>query len=130
MSTRTINITLIEQTPQVRTVRFIPVLSALDDGLLIESDYTTDTDEEGVGTIDLPVKDTGTIRYDYEIPSSNGVTTGRFYLAAGADIDLDDLIVAGGAATDSLIELINEIVTAAVGPIVNLQSFTVTITGS
>lgn len=127
MSTRTINIALVEQTPQVRTVRFTPVLTALDDGLLLESDYTTDTDDTGAGTIDLPVKDVGAIRYDYEIPSGNGVSVGRFYLAAGDDIDLDTLIVAGGAATDAIVELINETVAAAVASITNIEGLTVTI---
>ena len=96
--TRTINISLLEQTPQVRTIRLTPRLASLGGDLLLQKSYVIVTDINGDATINLPVKATGSIRYDYEIPRNGNKSTGHFYVAAGAAIDLDALIAAGGAA--------------------------------
>lgn len=108
MTTRTINISLVEQTPQVRTLRFIPRLASVDGDVLLRRPFLVETDEDGDATVDLPVKASGSLRYDYEIPGSDGVSRGHFFLSAGSAIDLDDLIAAGGVATDSVIEYIDE----------------------
>jgi len=108
MTTRTINISLVEQTPQVRTLRFIPRLASVDGDVLLRRPFVVDTDEDGDATIALPVKASGSLRYDYEIQGSDGVSRGHFFLSAGSAIDLDDLIAAGGVATDSVIEYIDE----------------------
>lgn len=108
MTTRTVNISLLEQTPQIRTLRFIPDLTSVDGDVLIQRRYKAVTDDDGVATIALPVKASGSIRYEYEIPRDGGKSTGEFYLSAGAAIDLDDLIALGGEATDTIQEYIDE----------------------
>lgn len=108
MTTRTINISLVEQTPQIRTLRFIPRLASVDGDVLLRRPFVVETDEDGDATVDLPVKASGSLRYDYEIDGYNGVSAGHFFLSAGSAIDLDDLIAAGGVATDSVIEYIEE----------------------
>lgn len=108
MATRTVTISLLEQTPQERVLRFSPDLSSVAGEILIERRYKAVTDENGEGAIDLPVKDTGSIRYEYEIPRNQGKSTGEFFLSAGATISLDDLIALGGEATDSIIDYIDE----------------------
>lgn len=107
MTTRTINISLVEQVPQERKLYFIPVLTSLDGDLLLEEQYNVTTDETGDATIDLPVKDSGNLRYNYEIPGDDGVTLGYFLLSAGPAIDLDELVVAGGVATDNVKEYLD-----------------------
>lgn len=114
MGTRTINIALVEQTPKARTLRFFPALTSTAEGLLLEESYTVITDPDGTGSIDLPVNASGSIQYDYELPAGDGKTTGRFYLTAGAAIDLAALIVAGGAATDTIQDYIDDQINAAV----------------
>jgi len=108
MATRTINISLLEDVPQLRSLRFTPRLASVDGDVLLQRPFVVDTDEDGVATIDLPVKASGSLRYDYEIPKYSGVSKGHFFLSAGSAIDLDDLIAAGGVATDSVIEYIEE----------------------
>ena len=114
MTTRTINISLVEQTPQVRTLRFIPRLASVDGDVLLRRPFVVETDEDGDATVDLPVKASGSLRYDYEIDGYNGVSAGHFFLSAGSAIDLDDLIAAGGVATDSVIEYVDGAVADAI----------------
>lgn len=102
MATRTVTISLVEQTPRARRLVFIPDLTSADADLVLNKSYSVTTDANGNGSIDLPVKSTGSIRYRYEIPSISGLSRGSFSLAAGASIELDDLIAAGGVASDSL----------------------------
>lgn len=117
MATRTVNISLLEQTPQVRVLRFTPDLASVDGDVLLQKQYKVTTDEDGVATVALPVKASGSLKYDYEIPRDGGKSTGTFYLSAGSAIDLDDLIAAGGVATDSVIEYVDQAVAEAVGNI-------------
>lgn len=107
MPTRVINIALTEQVPQARTLKFLPDLTSADDTLVLSKHYQVTTEDDGTGTISLPVKASGTIRYRYEIPSATGVSKGSFYLSAGAAIELDDLIAAGGAVTDTITDYVD-----------------------
>jgi hypothetical protein len=59
MSTRTINISLSEQTPQIRTLRFIPRLASVDGDVLLRRPFVVETDEDGDAAVDLPVKASG-----------------------------------------------------------------------
>lgn len=108
MTTRTVNISLLEQVPQKRTLVFMPRLASVDGDVLLQRAYSVTTNASGDATIALPVKAVGNLRYDYEIPREGGKSVGHFYLAAGSAIDLDDLIVAGGTASDSVIEYVDE----------------------
>lgn len=108
MATRTVNISLLEQNPQVRTLKFTPDLASVDGDVLIEKRYTVTTDANGDATVALPVKASGSLRYDYEIPKGKGMSTGYFVLSAGSAISLDTLIAAGGVASDSTIEYVDE----------------------
>lgn len=116
MTTRTINVSLAEQTPRVRTLVFTPVLSSVDGDVLLAVPFKFNTNAEGDATIALPVKASGSIRYDYKIPKegTRQYSTGTFYLSAGAAIDLDDLINAGGTASDTLIEYVDTAITNAI----------------
>lgn len=104
MDTRTINIALQEQSPKARTLKFLPDTTGADGELLLNKYYSATTESDGTGTIDLPVKSSGTIRYKVNLPTPTGTKTFSFYLSAGSDIDLSDLIAAGGAATDSVVD--------------------------
>lgn len=92
----------------MRVLRFTPDLASVDGDVLLQKQYKVTTDEDGIATVALPVKATGSLKYDYEIPRDGGKSIGTFYLSAGSAIDLDDLIAAGGVATDSVIEYIEE----------------------
>lgn len=107
MTVRTVNITLLEQTPQVRILRFTPDLTSVDGDLLIAERYEVTTDEDGIGSIDLPVKASGTIRWIVEIPRDGGVSSAVFYLAAGSAIDLADALAAGEIASQSVLEYVD-----------------------
>lgn len=106
MATRTVNVSLAEQTPQVRTLRFYPRLAKADADVVLANSYSVTTDAAGDGNIALPVASTGSIRYDYEIPGEKGTSRGHFYIASGAAVDLSDLIALGGAASDSVLDAI------------------------
>ncbi len=108
MTTRTVNIALVEAVPQVRTLVFKPNLtSLLDGGVLLQQQYTVTTNASGVGSINLPVKASGSIYYKVEIPKVGGKWLGHFVLEAGSAITLDDLLAAGGSVTQSVIDYIN-----------------------
>ncbi len=117
MTTRTINISVVEQVPQERKIYFIPVLTSDDGDLLLEEQYNVTTDEDGVATIDLPVKDSGNIRYNYELPGNDGTSLGYFLLAAGDPIDLGDLLVAGDVASDSVQQYVDAAIAEALDEI-------------
>lgn len=91
MSTRTINISLSEQTPQIRTLRFIPRLASVDGDVLLRRPFVVETDEDGDAAVDLPVKASGSLRYDYEIDGlrimwrNNG--TGNYHINDFGDYD-------------------------------------------
>lgn len=102
MTTRTVNIALIEATPQQRRLIFTPDLASLGGSLLLELQYETVTADDGTGSIDLPVADSGEIVYNYEIPGYPTNSTGSFAIAAGSAVDFDALVVAGGTASDSV----------------------------
>lgn len=114
MATRTINIAILEQNPQVRILRFIPRIASVDGEVLTRRPYVVATNADGEATIDLPVKGSGSLRYDYEIEGYDGLSEGHFFLAAGSAIDLDDLLAAGGVATDSVIEYVEDAVSDAI----------------
>lgn len=104
MTTRTVNIALIEAVPQVRTLVFKPRLASVDGGVLLRQQYTCVTNSSGVGTINLPVKTGSSIRYDFEIPKVGGKDIGHFVISDGSAVTLDALIAAGGSITDSVID--------------------------
>jgi len=111
MAERTVNIELVEQVPQARRLRFFPALTSIDDGVLLEEKYEVTTDAEGVATIELPVLAEGTVRYDLELPSSNGKTKARIYLPAGDDpINLSELLALSGGLTDNITGYIDQAV--------------------
>jgi hypothetical protein len=60
--------------------------------------------------ITLTVHPTGTVRYDYEIPSRANQSKGHFYIELddASTINLSELITGGVLATDTLIAWINE----------------------
>ena len=109
-STRTITISLVEQSLAKRTCYFTPRLSSADGDVVLNKVYKKTTDANGDATIPLPTKASGTITYDYRLPTSvPGVySEGTFHLSAGSAIDLEDLIAAGGSASDSTIDYIDE----------------------
>jgi hypothetical protein len=108
METRTINIALQEQTPRVRKLKFLPDVTGSTE-LLLQKYYTTTTNASGVGSIDLPVKPSGTIRWRVALPSDSGMQTKTFYLSAGDDVDLGDLVAAGGAATQTVLDYVDSL---------------------
>lgn len=108
MNTRTINIQLIEQTQKRRIVTFTPKrLTAADDDVLLRQVYVVRVDANGEATIALPVRESGTITYQYEIPAVNGKSKGEFNLEAGSPIDLADLIEGSPEASDSIQQYID-----------------------
>lgn len=115
MATRTINFQLVEQTPQIRRLWFYPHRVSAVDGVLLQEFYSVESDASGAGSIELPVPASGSIRYDYELPSAKNVSRGYFYLEAGAAIDLDDLITAGGPVTVPLLTAIQTAVNTHAG---------------
>lgn len=115
MTTRTVNIALIEAVPQVRTVVFKPRLASVDGGALLQQVYSVTTNSSGVGSIALPVKTGGSIRYDYEIPKVGGKSIGHFVLAPGSAVDLHDLIAAGGMPSDSVLDYIDDAISGISG---------------
>lgn len=108
METRTINIQLVEQVQKQRIVKFMPVrLTAADSDVLLKQHYSVRVDADGSATIALPVRSSGTITYQYEMPAVNGVSKGKFNLEAGASIDLADLIEGSPEASDSIQQYID-----------------------
>jgi len=108
MATRTITISLVEQNLGKRTCWFYPRLSSADGDVVLAKVYKKTTNASGDTTIALPTKASGTITYDYKLPTDTpGVySEGTFHLSAGSAIDLDDLIAAGGEASDTVIDYI------------------------
>lgn len=114
MPTRTINIALTEQTPQARTLLFIPQLTPLTASLLLNTFYSVTTAANGTGSIDLPTLASGTIRYDYRFPrDGGGYSTGYFLLDAGSAVDLETIITTNGAATDTVQAYVDAAIAAA-----------------
>lgn len=109
MTTRTINIALVEQTSQQRRLEFTPDdVASLGGELLLENVYVTTTNDSGVGSIVLPCKPSGSILWHWQILGfEEGPSTGSFYLAAGGAVDFDALADAGGAASDSVVDYID-----------------------
>jgi hypothetical protein len=111
MATRTINIALVEQTPQERTLNFYPALASVEEGVLLEEKYTVTTDDEGVATIDLPTLEGGSLHYDLELPGSFGTTRARLYVPDGdAAVDLGELLALSGGITDNIAAYIGIVV--------------------
>jgi len=108
-STRTVTISLVEQSLAKRTCYFTPRLSSADGDVILAKVYKKTTDASGDATIALPTKASGTITYDYKLPTAvPGVySEGTFHLSAGSAIDLDDLIAAGGEASDTVIDYVD-----------------------
>lgn len=109
-STRTVTISLVEQNLGKRTYYFYPRLSSADGDVVLNKVYKGTTNASGDATIALPTKASGTITYDYRLPTSvPGVySEGTFHLSAGSAIDLEDLIAAGGVASDTVIDYVDE----------------------
>ncbi len=85
------------------SINFLPDLTAADGEVLLSRSYVCTTDENGLGTINLPVRSSGSIRYKFFIVNpAGGVSTGQFYLEAGSTVDLADLIAGAAPATDTL----------------------------
>src|SRR4051812_47080811 len=117
---RTVNIHIVPARQYVLTFR--PDSGSLgDDTLLVSSEYEVTTDSSGVGSVELPVPATGSVRYSFHV--INGNFEGSFYLGAGPAVNLEDLIALGGTSTDQTINdyidnKIAEEVAAAVGGLV------------
>lgn len=109
-STRTVTISLVEQSLAKRTCYFTPRLSSADGDVILAKVYKKTTDASGDATIALPTKASGTITYDYKLPTAvPGVySEGTFHLSAGSAIDLEDLIAAGGEASDTVIDYVDD----------------------
>jgi len=109
-STRTVTISLVEQSLAKRTCYFTPRLSSADGDVVLNKVYKKTTDASGDATIALPTKASGTITYDYRLPTSvpGEYSEGTFHLSAGSAIDLEDLIAAGGVASDTVIDYVDE----------------------
>lgn len=107
MATRTINISLTEQSPRKRTLVFTPRIASADGDVVLATQYKKTTNASGDATIALPTRASGTITYDYKIPTEHGYSYGYFHLSAGSAIDLDDLIAAGGTPSDTVIDYVD-----------------------
>lgn len=112
LSTRTVNIQLREQNPRARIVSFKPRLTGADGDALLEIKYSTTTNASGAGSINLPVKSSGSIRYDWEVEKEDGLSTGYFHLAAGSAVLFADLIVAGDEASETVLDYVDSQITA------------------
>jgi hypothetical protein len=119
MGVRIVNIAVVEQEPQARTLRFYPALTSLEDGsVLLEEKYETTTDDEGVGTLELPVLENGSVRYDVELPGSNGKSTARVYVTPGDPIDLAELLALSGGMTDNIAAYITALLSTIDGGVI------------
>jgi|GEM_PF-7049859 len=111
---RTVNIKLKEQEAGIRKVRFLPDVTPGDDDLILNEYYSVMTDANGLASIDLPTKATGTVRYKCEIPNQiGGDNAGSFYLAAGGAVDLEDLLATGVPATETVKAAIDDAIANA-----------------
>jgi hypothetical protein len=81
-------------------LRFFPDEGSVTE-LGLEDEYEITPPANGTCCIDLPVKDTGCVRYFYEL---NGKQVGRFYLTPGADVNIDELLIAGGALPEAIFD--------------------------
>lgn len=103
---------IIQQAETDFYLKFTPDLSDLQNGsLLLEKEYKFlwkaadgTIDETEANIINLPTRATGTIRYFYRLPKDIGESLGSFYLAAGAAVNLSELIELGGTATDTFLD--------------------------
>src|SRR5687768_9116477 len=97
---RTVNLAL--KPPAAYKVDFYPDVTSLgDDTLLLAQKYSVTTLADGTGSISLPTKVSGTIRWTTYLPSANGSTKHVFYLGPGAAINLEDVLAAGVIATQT-----------------------------
>lgn len=101
MPTRTVNICLNRK--NCGTVRFVPDPESVAE-LEIADDFCVIPDENGTADVDLPVRESGAVRYYYEL---NGRQMGKLYLTPGEPADLKDLLTEGGVP-DAVIQQIEK----------------------
>lgn len=104
----------VEQTSKSFYIKFRPVLTGADDDVLLESEYkfkvnktTGYIDDREDKLIHLPVKASGTIRYNFEFPSWVNQSIGYFHLSNAAT-DLSEVITGGQEASDTVIDYIDQ----------------------
>ena len=115
METRKVIVRIREFSPAAGEVIFVPRLAASDGEVLPSRPFVCTTDAEGYGEVELPVKSSGTIRYQFIIRNpEGGKNTGVIELEAGEDIDLSELIAGSPAATESVRDYVDEKLAAAV----------------
>lgn len=115
LGTRTILVHAVQQVSQRAKFRFLPELTGDGDDVLLERYYEVETDPvTGVGSIDLPVKASGTITYRFEISSYNGTTRGKVNVSPGDPISLGELILSNAPATDPLKDYVDLVLSEAV----------------
>ena len=88
--------------------------------VLIRTTTSVTVNSTGVGTVDLPIRPTGSIRYRCKIGNDGELGTFKFYLEAGAAIDIWQLVDGGSAATQSVKDYVDEKVAAIPGGGVSL----------
>lgn len=105
-----------QQTPgKVQLILWPSVLVGSDEEVLLSQNWVFLSDTDGTMTFELPVKETGTIKWNYILPSNPGrVSQGSFNLEkTTGTIEFDDLVGPAGAdATDSVKDYVDQQIAA------------------
>lgn len=125
LGTRSILIDVVQQYPNAHKLVITPVLTGADQQTLLPTPHIftlsnsgniilPDGTDTGNNLIDLPVKSSGTIQYDWEIyakpltaANNEPIASSSFYLSAGSQLNFADLVAAGGEATDTILDYID-----------------------